>query len=330
MKKLKIGQLGIGHNHAEGHMLGMMHNPDVFEIVGYAEPDEEWVNKRGGLETYKGVPRLEVDELIEKCDAICVECDVWNLTKWAQMCVDRGRHVHIDKPASGTFEEFTHLIESAKAKNLVVHMGYMYRHNPAIKKALGLVHSGELGEIYQVDLEMSTYHSKEYREWLKHFKGGSMYIFGSHLIDLAHLILGVPNKVHSFIKQTDFEDVHTDDNCFALLEYDKAIAKITNLSVEVNGWGMRRLAVMGSRGTVEIKPLELDVEMYYSSVDFAYNPYADIRRKIVVPDMPARTRYNDMMREFYELVTGEKKDEKLYVHDLKVQKTLMQAIGEKI
>lgn len=330
MKKIKIGQLGIGHNHAEGHMLGMKHNPECFEIVGYAEPDEEWVEKRGGLEAYEGVPRLEVDELIEKCDAVCIECDVWNLTKWAQRCVDAGKHVHIDKPASGTLEEFIHLIETAKEKNLIVHMGYMYRHNPAIKRTLEMIRAGELGEIYQVDLEMSTYHSEQYREWLKHFKGGSMYIFGSHLIDLAHLILGEPNKVHSFIKQTDFKGVHTDDNCFAVLEYDKAIAKITNLSVEVNGWGMRRMAVMGSRGTVEIKPLELDVEMYFSSIDFACNPYADIRRKITVPDMPARARYNDMMREFYELVVGDKRDERLYVHDLAVQKTLMQAIGENI
>ena len=330
MKRIKIGQLGIGHNHADGHMLGMKHNPDCFEIVGYAESDEEWVKKRSGLECYQGVPRLSVDELIEKCDAICIECDVWNLTKWAQICVDRGKHVHVDKPASGTLEEFKHLLDSARNKNLIVHMGYMYRHNPAVKKTLELIEKGELGEIYQVDLEMSTYHSKEYREWLKHFKGGSMYIFGSHLIDLAHLILGEPKTVHSFIKQTDFEGVHTDDNCFALLEYDKAIAKITNLSVEVNGWGMRRMAVMGSRGTVEIKPLELDVEMYFSSVDFADNAYKNIKRKIDVPDMPSRKRYDEMMREFYELITGEKKDEGLYTHDLAVHKSILRAIGENI
>ncbi len=330
MKKIKIGQLGIGHNHADGHMLGMRNNPECFDIVGYAEPDEEWVRKRGRLECYDGITRLGVDELIERCDAICVECDVWNLTKWAQVCVDRGKHVHIDKPASGTLEEFTRLLKSAEDKNLIVHMGYMYRHNPAIKKTFELIRDGKLGEIYQVDLEMSTYHSKEYREWLKHFKGGSMYIFGSHLIDLAHLILGEPMSVHSFIKQSRFQGVEADDNCFALLEYDKAFAKITNSSVEVNGWGMRRMAVMGSLGTVEIKPIELNVEMYFSSVDFADNAYKNIKRKIDVPDMPSRKRYDEMMREFYDLVTGNKKDERLYAHDLAVHKSILRAIGEKI
>lgn len=55
---------------------------------------------------------------------------------------------------------------------------------------------------------------------------------------------------YPFIKQTGFSGVYSDDNNFAVLEYDKTIAS----SVEVNGWGMRRFAVMGSLGTVEIKP----------------------------------------------------------------------------
>ena len=59
-----------------------------------------------------------------------------------------------------------------------------------------------------------------------------MYIFGSHLIDLVVSILGEPEKVYPFIKQTGFEGVYSDDNNFAVLEYDKAIARITNLSVE--------------------------------------------------------------------------------------------------
>lgn len=59
--------------------------------------------------------------------------------------------------------------------------------------------------------------------------------------------------MYPFIKQTGFENIYSDDNNFAVPEYKKAIAKITTLSVEVNGWGMRRFAVFGSKGTVEIK-----------------------------------------------------------------------------
>ncbi len=37
MKKVKIGQIGIGHNHAEGKMLAVRKFPELFEVVGYFE-----------------------------------------------------------------------------------------------------------------------------------------------------------------------------------------------------------------------------------------------------------------------------------------------------
>ena len=238
MKKIKIGQIGIGHNHGEGKMLAARKFPELFEIIGYAEENEEWIEKRGNMDCYKDLKRMSVEELIEKCDAILIETDIWNLTKTAQKCIDAGKHIHLDKPASGTLEEFETLLNTAKEKNLVVQLGYMYRYNFAIQKLMNMINSGELGEIYQIDAEMSTFHDVKYREWLNKFKGGSMYIFGSHLVDLVVSILGEPKNVFPFIKQTGFEGVYSDDNCFAVLEYDKAIARITNLSVEVNGWGM--------------------------------------------------------------------------------------------
>lgn len=325
---IKIGQIGIGHNHGEGKMLAVQKFPELFEVIGYAEENEKWVEKRGNLPCYKDLPRLSVEEIIEKSDAILVECDVWNLTKVAKMCVEAGKHVHIDKPASGTLAEFEELLNIAKEKNLTVQMGYMYRYNFAIQKLMDMINSGELGEIYQIDAEMSTYHSKEYREWLKKFKGGSMYIFGSHLIDLVVSILGKPEKVYPFIKQTGFEGVYSDDNNFAVLEYDKAIARITNLSVEVNGWGMRRFAVMGSKGTVEIKPIELNVEMTKSTTDIASNAYQDMKEKVDIKDVPTLSRYDEMMKDFYKSVIGEKENPYSYEHELAVQKTLCRVVGE--
>lgn len=328
MKKIKIGQIGIGHNHGEGKMLAVQKFSELFEVIGYAEENEEWVEKRGSFPCYKDLPRLSAAKIIEKADAILVECDVWNLTKTAKMCIDAGKHVHIDKPASGSLTDFEKLLNTAKEKNLTVQMGYMYRYNFAVQKLMNMINSGELGEIYQIDAEMSTYHSKEYRQWLKHFKGGSMYIFGCHLIDLVVSILGEPSKVHPFIKQTGFEGVYSDDNNFAVLEYDKAIARITSLSAEVNGWGMRRFAVMGSKGTVEIKPIELDVKMYKSTTIIASNAYRDMKEKVDVKDVPTLSRYDEMMKAFYNSVIGEKANPYSYEHELAVQKTLCRVVGE--
>lgn len=117
MKKIKIGQIGIGHNHGEAKMLAVRKFPELFDIVGYAEENEEWISRRGDLNGYDGLKRLSVDELIEKSDAVLVESDIWNLTKYAKMCVDAGRHIHMDKPASGTLEEYKAVLDTAKEKS---------------------------------------------------------------------------------------------------------------------------------------------------------------------------------------------------------------------
>lgn len=327
-KKIKLGQIGIGHNHAKGKMLAARKFPELFEIVGYSESDENHIKERGGYECYKDLRRISEEELLKKCDAILVECDVWNLTKTAQKCIDVGVHIHVDKPASGTLSEFDTLLKSAKEKNLTLQMGYMYRYNFAIQKLMQMIKNGEIGEIYQIDAEMSTFHSNEYRQWLKRFKGGSMYIFGSHLVDLIVRILGEPENVTPFIKQTGFEGVYSDDNCFAVLEYEKAVARITTLSVEPNGWGMRRFAVMGSRASVEIKPIELEVKMIKSTIDAREDNYSTRQEEIEVSDVPNLSRYDEMMHDFYKSIIGEKENPYSYDYEYIVQKTLCRIVGE--
>ena len=61
MKKIKVGQIGIGHNHAEAKMKAVRKFPELFEVVGYAEENEAWVEKRGNKEGYSGLPRLSVE-----------------------------------------------------------------------------------------------------------------------------------------------------------------------------------------------------------------------------------------------------------------------------
>ena len=201
MKKIKLGQIGIGHNHGSAKMEAARKLPELFEIVGYAEENEQWVEKRGADPAYKGIARMSVWEIIEKSDAILVESDVWNLSKYAKMCIDAGRHIHMDKPYGGSLEEYKELLNGAKAKELVVQLGYMYRYNPAVLKCFEHVKNGDLGEIYSINAEMSTYHTAEYKKWLTNFGGGIMYILGSHLVDLIVYLMGEPKKVTSYLKR---------------------------------------------------------------------------------------------------------------------------------
>jgi len=325
--KIKIGQIGIGHNHGETKMLAVRKFPELFEVIGFSEENEEWIKKRGNLPAYQNLKRMSADELIEKCDAILVETDVWNLTETAQKCIDAGKHIHMDKPASGTLEEYKHLLDTAKAKNLIIQLGYMYRYNPAVKKCFELINDGSLGEIYSINAEMSTFHSPEYRKWLTNFGGGIMYILGSHLVDLIVYMLGKPEKVYSFLKHTGLDGVDVADNNLAVLEYDKALARVFVSSVEVNGFGRRQLVVTGSKGTVNICPLERPVTITYSDTKIADATYED--RKVILPfeDNTVSGRYDEMIKDFYEYIIGKKQNPFTYEHEYQVQEVLSKIVG---
>ena len=327
MKRIKIGQIGIGHNHGEAKMLAVRKFPELFEVIGYAEENERWVETRGNNTGYEGLPRLSVEEVIEKSDAILIECDVWDLTKYAKMCVDAGKHIHMDKPASGTLEEYKYVLDTAKEKKLAVQLGYMYRYNPAVLKCFEHIKNGDLGESYSINAEMSTFHPVEYKKWLTNFGGGIKYILGSHLVDRIVYMMGEPKKITSYLKHTGLDGVDFEDNNLAVLEYDKALARIYVSSVEVNGFGRRQFMVSGSKGTVNICPLERPITMSYSDASIADKTYED--RKIVIPfeDNTASGRYDEMMQDFYAYIIGAKQNPFTYEHDYLVQKVLSEIIG---
>ena len=324
---IKIGQIGIGHNHGHEKMLAVKKFPELYEVIGYAEENERWIEKRGNMPGYADLKRMSVDELIEKCDALLIETDVWNLTETAQKCIDAGKHIHMDKPGSGTLEEYKHLLDTAKAKNLVVQLAYMYRYNPAVQKCFELIKDGKLGEIYSINAEMSTYHPKDYKKWLTNFGGGIMYILGSHLVDLIVYMLGKPEKVHSFLKHSGLDGVDVEDNNLTVLEYEKALARIFVSSVEVNGWGRRQLVVTGSKGTVNIMPLENPTVMTYSDLSVATYPYDDLKRREQIKETPMDCRYDIMIQDFYDYIKGEKENPFTYEHEYAVQEVLDEIVG---
>ncbi len=327
MKKIKIGQIGIGHNHGSPKMETVRKFSELYEVVGFAEEDPDWFAERGNRPAYAGLTRMSNAELLEKCDAILVETGVPELTKTAQMCIDAGKHIHMDKPASGTLAEYEKLLSDAKKKNLIVQLGYMYRYNPAVLDCFERIKRGELGEIYSINAEMSTFHKPDYKKWLTNFGGGIMYILGSHLVDLIVYMLGEPKRIVPFLKHTGLDGVDFEDNNLAVLEYDRALARIFVSSVEVNGYGRRQLMVSGSKGTVNICPMERPTVMTWAKPSMAKSPWSAACEQVPVADLTGDCRYDEMMKDFYAYMIGTKQNPYTYEHDYLVQKVLNEIVG---
>ena len=325
MDKIKIAQIGIGHNHGSEKMRAARSFPDVFEVVGVCEADPAWMKSRGSLDVYQGLPFMSEEELLDVpgLAAVLIETDVWNLIPTAQRCIDRDLHVHIDKPAGENLAAFEKLLADARRQSLVVQLAYMYRYNNAVQYAREMASSGALGEIFEIDAVMSTEHSRDFRDWLRHFRGGAMYIFGCHLIDLVIGFRGRPDAITPFLGKTRHEGVDVYDNTLAVLEYPNGPSTVRVSSVEVNGYGRRQFVVLGTKGSIEIKPFERPTVVTYA--EGGGDIYCDCKRVIELPSMGGR--YDELLLDFARCVRGEKENPFGYEHELLVHKATLKASG---
>ena len=66
MSKIKIGQIGICHEHASGKIDSVRKLPDIFEVVGVVDDRSTTAAKYAGsnLKPYEGLRWLSEDELL--------------------------------------------------------------------------------------------------------------------------------------------------------------------------------------------------------------------------------------------------------------------------
>ena len=197
MKKLKVIQVGIGHDHAFAPYSSFLRQSDVFDLIGIVLCDGEKERFGEAVEKYSAAPIITLEDAlaIEDLDAVAVECEDFDLTRYTMIFAERGVHIHMDKPGGINQADYEKMLSVMKRKNLVFQTGYMYRFNPVIDETLKAIKNGEFGKIYSVEAHMDCLHNKEKREWLGAYPGGMMYYLGCHLIDLIVQIQGIPTEI---------------------------------------------------------------------------------------------------------------------------------------
>ena len=309
MKKIRIAQVGTAHDHAGVTYASLRRLTDDFDVVGIAEPIAEHtanLQKKFYLDT----PTYTVDELLamDDLDAVAIETDEEYATEYAQLFADRGVAVHLDKPGSHGLERFTHLVGTLRAKNLPLHMGYMYRYNPLVIRAFHEVAAGHLGEIIAVEAQMSVNHPDAKRAWLGKYPGGMMYFLGCHLVDLIYRLQGEPDEVLPMNTRTGRGGVTSEDYGFVAFKYPHGVSFAKAHSGEYNGFERRQLVIIGTKGTIELKPLEKKAEGgqitlgAYTHTGNEGNIWRDSAERW---ETAPYDRYDAMMREFAQLCRGE-------------------------
>ncbi len=338
MRKIRIAQIGINHHsHGEPVFDTLAAHPEIFDIAGYAIVEDERETCRNKMRCFEGYPELTLEEILNDptIEAVTVETDEIHLTKYAQMAVDHGKHIHMEKPGSQVLADFEHLIESARKGGKVFHIGYMYRYNPFIIDLLERVRKGEFGKIYSVEAHMSRLDNKATREWFGSFKGGMMFYLGCHLVDLVLLLQGMPTGIIPLNTPTGIDGVNTEDLGFAVLQYPNATSVVRMGGTEIGGFDRRQLVLCAEKATIEILPLEAhyrDTNERYMLFTEKNEMTLDENGKVVRKHEKSAPfqRYGDMMLAFAAMVRGEKTNPFTLDYELELYRTILKCCGMEV
>ena len=156
-----------------------------------------------------------------------------------------------------------------------------------------------------------------------------MFYLGCHLVDLVLRIQGEPEKIIPMNKCTCYQGIASEDFGMAILEYDDGVSFVKCDGCEVGGYMRRQLVVVGSEGTVEIKPFELMDDPKKLTIRTEGRVYKDKSwfdegQKI---STEAFNRYGNMMLAFASMVRGEIKNPNSPDYEAMLFKTVMKCCG---
>ncbi|WP_339734194.1 Gfo/Idh/MocA family oxidoreductase [uncultured Gimesia sp.] len=323
MKKIKFGQIGVGHPHAGGKMQAFRKS-DEYEVVGVVEPDPKLRKYAESTGIYQGLPFLTQEQLlnIEGLQAVAVETLVPDLLPTAETCIAAGKHIHLDKPAGLSLPHFKRILDQAAQKHLLLQMGYMYRYNPGIVLLRDLLKKGWLGEPFEVHTVISKKMDANSRTKMESQPGGMMFELGCHVVDLVVEILGRPEKVTAFSQHASDIDDTLQDNMLSVFSYPKALASVKTSCNEVNGFDRRHIVVCGSEGTFHLQPFGRPA----ASLTLA-NAKGKFRKGKQEIKFAGYTRYADDVADMARIIRREKDIDFSYEHDYHVQETVLKAAG---
>lgn len=337
MNKIKIGQIGVSHEHAAGKIATLKNMPETFEIVGVVDDRK---SSKGAtflpadfLKSYEGLTFMTEEELfnVPGLQALTVEVPNADLVPTALRALDRNLAMHMDKPGGENLELFEKLRRGCEDKGIPFQMGYMFRGNPAVQFLQRIVREKWLGEIYEIQATMShNYGNDSYNEYLFSFKGGIMFNLGCHLIDFIVSIMGRPERITPFLKSTPGVSSYVKNNCLAILEYTNATVSLRACSIELNagGQGGRPLKICGTNGIAYLCPLErFDGETLKLHISLRKgNSEYPTGTHLIEFEAP-RDRYKEQLLELAKIINGKKQNPYTYKHDYLVQEVVLAASG---
>jgi predicted dehydrogenase len=132
---IRVGVVGtgvFGYHHTR-----VLAGFDGAQFVGIHDQNGSRANEVAGQFGVQAHPTLEA--LLDACDALVVAVPTVHHQAVVLKAADAGKHVLVEKPIAFSMDEARRMAQAFKAKGLVLAVGHIERHNPAVEAVLPLV-----------------------------------------------------------------------------------------------------------------------------------------------------------------------------------------------
>jgi predicted dehydrogenase len=211
----------------------------------------------------------------------------------------------------------------AERRRLTVQMGYMLRYNPAFELLFRAHREGWLGDLTEINAAMGKLANASLQAELVNHPGHGMFELACHLVDVVVFLLGRPDAVHAFGKPTGFAPAGLPDNQLAVLEYPKSLVTLRCNHGDPFGWPHRRFHAVGTRGAMEIQPLESGRGVLYLSEGRGNFKKGENTFALRLPE----GRYQGEFRDLARVLRGERPLAWSATHDIAVHATALRCAG---
>lgn len=324
--RIRVAQIGTSHAHAAGKMDALRSLPELYDVAGFAEPIAARQAAAQKSKSFAGLKYLTEAEILAdpSIRVVVIETTLEDSSRAALAALKAGKHIHLDKPGAERHADFVALRRYASEKGLTVQMGYMLRYNPAIQLLVRAVKEGWLGEVMEIDASMGKLLDDAGRKRFAQLPGGGMYELACHLVDTVVTLMGPPTSIQAFGNATRAPQDAFVDNQLAVLSYPKATVTIRCNHADPFGGPHRALAVRGTRGAMEIRPLESGKGVLRLDQARADGRFKKGENALAL-DVP-KGRYDEEFRDLARVLRGQafawSAD-----HDIAVHATALRAAG---
>ncbi|ENQ3078194.1 oxidoreductase [Bacillus multifaciens] len=219
MNKIGVGIVGYGFSSTTFH-IPLLQTIEDYEIRAIVSSQEEKVKA--------SFPHVEVvttiDELVmqENIDLIIITSPNTTHFEFTKKAILHGKHVVVEKPFVVSIEEGEELIELAKQHGVVLSVYHNRRFDNDFRTIHKLLQDNKIGKIFTYEAHFDRFRPHVRDRWREHKLPGSGILFdlGSHLIDQALHLFGMPEAVYADVVNQR-PGAQIDDYFHIILSYEE-------------------------------------------------------------------------------------------------------------